>query len=175
MQPASAAFFVPSPVGRNEPAEAVLEIRPPSIGPEELQQELERFAGRLGVGAADSIRVGPRMTASLVADRECDIVEKDPLDQAVVLAEGAKWRWTVTPRVGGRIRLTVTLTAPVVIEDRETSYRVTSFEETVTVTVTASDRFSDLMKWARDYWVILVACGGALVALFRWLRQRRTR
>lgn len=175
MRPGSAAFFVPSPINRNEPVEAVLEIGPPDISPEVLQQGLERLGGRLGVGASGGIRIAPRMIANLVADRECTIVPKDPLDQAISLPDGAKWRWTITPKVRGSTRVTVTLTAPVIIDGRETSYRVTSFEKTVEVIVTGTDVASDLLSWAKDNWVILGAFGTAVAAAWAWLRRRRTR
>jgi hypothetical protein len=175
MQPGSAAFFVTSPVHRGEPAEATLQISAPTISPDELQAELERMAARTGVGASGAIRVASRMTATLVTDRECAITPKDPADQAVNLREGTTWRWTVIPRTRGSTRVTVTLAAPVTINGHETSYRVTTFEKTVTVTVTGSDVASDLLTWVKEYWVILVALAGGLGAFFEWLRRKRKR
>ena len=175
MQPGSAAFFVPSPVKRDEPVEGVLEISPPTIKPEELQRQLELLAGRLGVGASGSVKIASRMVANLVADRDCTITPKDPLEQAVIAAQGTTWRWTVIPRVRGTTRLTVTLTAQVVMDSRETSYRVTSFERNVDVTVTNTGVVSDVLGWAKDYWIILCAIGSGLVWLVAWLRRRRKR
>src|SRR3990172_7848444 len=171
MQPGSAGFFIPSPVHRGEPVEAVLQVTAPTMSPDELQAELERIAGRIGVGASGAIRIASRMTATLVTDRECTITPKDPSDQAINLREGTTWRWTVTPRTRGSTRVTVTLAAPVTINGRETSYRVTTFEKTVTVTVTGSDVASDVLTVAKEYWVILAAVGAGLGALFGWLRR----
>lgn len=175
MQPGSAAFVIPSPVHRGEPVEAVLRISAPSTSPADLQKELERLRGRGAVGTSGSLRVAPRMTASLVADRDCQINAKDPADQAVDRRQGATWRWTVTPRARGTTLLTVTLTAPVSIEGQETSYRVTSFEKSLAVTVTPVDVASDLLIWAKEYWVILVALGTGIVTAIRWLNGRRRR
>ena len=44
MQPASAAFFAPSPMQRDEPFEVVLDIAPPTISPEDLAMELSHLA-----------------------------------------------------------------------------------------------------------------------------------
>jgi hypothetical protein len=173
MQPASAAFFIPSPVHRGEPIEAVLQVSAPKLSPAELQAELSRFSERTGVGASDSIRIASRMIATLVSDRECTITPKDPADQAIDLSQGTTWRWTVTPRARGETRVTVTLTAPMTVNGRETSYRIATFEKTVTVSVTRSDLVSDVLAWTKDYWVILTAAGGGLVALFEWLRRKR--
>lgn len=175
MQPGSAAFFVPSPVSRDESVEAILEVGPPSSSPEELQRGLEREIGRAGRGASGKVSIASRMIANLVTDRECTIVPKDPLDQAISLPDGAKWRWSITPRARGTMRVTVTLAAPVIIDDRETSYRVTSFEQAVSVTVTGEDFLSDLLTWARDHWVILAAFSAACGGVLNWWRRRRTR
>ena len=175
MQPGSAAFLIPSPIKRDEPVEAVLEIRPPTITPGALQQELGSLAGRMGIGAAGAIRVAPRMVATLVTDRACAIVPKDAADQAINLREGARWRWTVTPKVRGTIKATVTLAAPVIINGRESSYTVTSFERTVTVTVTSQGLAGDTLTWVKDYWVIVAAVGTAIGGLWAWLRRRQSR
>jgi hypothetical protein len=175
MQPGSAAFFIPSPVHRGEPVEAVLQISAPTISPEELQAELERLSGRFGIGVSGAIRVASRMTATLVTDRECAITLKDPADQAINLHQGAAWRWIVTPKTHGSTRVTVTLAAPVTINGNETAYRVTSFERTVTVSVTRSDVISDVLTWAKEYWAILAAVGAGLGTSFEWLRRKRKR
>jgi hypothetical protein len=172
MQPASAAFFAPSPMTRDEPVEAVLEISPPSVDPHALETELRARASQKGVTASDSIRIAPRMVASLVSDRDATIVAKDTLDRAIVLGERARWRWTVTPHGRDPLTLTALLKAPVVYDGQETGYEVKSFEKTVVVTVTTQQQLSDLWIWARDNWVLLAACAAALGAAARWVVGR---
>ena len=123
MQPASAAFFAPSPMQRDEPFEVVLDIAPPTISPEDLAMELSHLAEEKlkaaglaesnrtnrGVTASAPIRAAPRMVANLSADRPCTITAKDPLDRAVASGERVRWRWIVTPKVSGAINLTATL------------------------------------------------------------------
>ena len=175
MQPRTAAFVVPSPIGRGEPAEAIFRIGPPTIDPEELQQQLQRLAGRSSTGASGTVGIAPRMVASLIADRECVITPRTPLDQAVSFADIVDWRWVVTPKVGGKLRLTVTLSAPIDVNGHETSYLIKTFERTVTVEVSNRNRLADLLRFAKDYWVILVALAGGLVAGGRWLLRRQWR
>jgi hypothetical protein len=175
MQPASAAFFAPSPMTRDEPVEAVLEISPPSVGPSALESELRARASQKGVAASDSIRIAPRMVASLVSDRDATIVAKDALDRAIVLRERARWRWTITPHGRDPVTLTALLKAPVVYDGQETGYEVKTFEKTVVVTVTTQQQLSDLWIWARDNWVLLAACAAALGAVGRWLLGRLKR
>jgi hypothetical protein len=179
MRPASAAFFAPSPMTRDEPVEAVLEISPPSVDPKTLESELRARASRNGVAASDSIRIAPRMVASLVSDRDATIVAKDALDRAIVFGERARWRWTITPHGRDPVTLTALLKAPVVYDGQETGYEVKTFEKTVVVTVTTQQQLSDLWIGARDNWVLLAACAAALGAVGRWLlgrlkRQRRS-
>jgi beta-lactam-binding protein with PASTA domain len=183
MQPASAAFFAPSPMQRDEPSEVFLDIAPPTISPAELAMELSIAAGEKlkstgvsaprsttqGVTASGPIRAAPRMVANLTADRACTITAKDPLDRAVASGERVRWRWIVTPKVVGTINLTATLNAPVILDNKETSYSIRSFDETVTVTVTTQQRANDALEWAKNHWVMLVFAGGALLGLLRWL------
>ena len=65
--------------------------------------------------------------------------------------------------------------APVTINGRESLYRVTSFEHTLTVTVTGADVLDDSLKWAKDYWAIFAAIGAGLGTLWAWLLRRRPR
>jgi hypothetical protein len=175
MQPASAAFVVQSPMLRGRPADATLEVRPPSITPEALRRELEAALGSSAAGAAAAVRVANRMTATLVTDAECDIVARDPIEQAIDLATGATWRWTLTPKQRGTLRATVTLAALVVIDGDATPYRVTSFERTVTVDVTRGDVLSDILDWFKDYYAAVAAAAGGAVAGLVWLRKRLRR
>jgi hypothetical protein len=187
MQPASAAFFAPSPMQRDQPSEVSLEIAPPTIAPAHLATELSIVAREklkstavsgpksttTGVTAYDWIRVAPRMVASLSADRPCTITAKDPLDRAVASGERLRWRWIVTPKVVGSINLTATLNAPVSLDGKETSYSIRSFDETVTVIVTNQQRATDAIEWAKNHWVMLIFAGGACLGLLRWLSSHR--
>lgn len=175
MQPASAAFFAPSPMTRDSPFETMLEIAPPTVDPQSLERELRSRATQDGIAASESIQIAPRMIAALVADRPATIVAKDTLDRGIVMGERVVWRWTVTPHDRQPLTLTATLTAPVVYDGHETGYVVTSFERTVVVTITPEQRVGDLGVWVRDNWVLLAACAAALGGISRWLRHRRTR
>jgi hypothetical protein len=108
------------------------------------------------------------MIAGLTADLPCTIVAKDPPDRALEPGESTKWRWNVTPLVSGNLHLTATLTAPVIVDGKETGYTVTSFEETVTVNVTYFQYGEDMLNWAKDYWVLLLATAGAVGGAWRW-------
>ena len=182
MRPASAAFYAPAQMQRDQPSEVLVEIAPPTISPADLAMELSIVAGKMksigasvpmsateGVTASGLIRAAPRMVASLSADRACTITPKDPLDRAVALDERVRWRWLVTPKVAGPISLTATLSAPVVLDGKETSYSIRSFDKTVTVLVTNQQRASDALEWAKNHWVMLVFAGGSFLGLLRWL------
>jgi hypothetical protein len=71
--------------------------------------------------------------------------------------------------------VTATLSAPVTVHGREASYRVTSFEKTVTITVTGPDRVMDVLTWAKDYWIVLAAVGAGVAAVLEWLRRKNKR
>ena len=169
----SGAFVVPSPVRRGEPVEVVLDIGPSDVS----WRDVRRQVGGLDVGAARLIEIPTRIVASLTADRDCSIVPKTSLDQAVFSGEHVIWRWAVTPRMGGRTVLTVTLSAPLPFEfpGHETPEPVLTVARAVTVTVTNADRLSDVWSWLGDYWLLVGAGFGAVAAAWEWLQRRRRR
>jgi hypothetical protein len=67
------------------------------------------------------------------------------------------------------------LSAPVTIDGHETAYRVTSFEKTLLVQVTAADSALDLMTWVKEYWVLTAAASSAVVAAITWWIRRRSK
>jgi hypothetical protein len=64
-----------------------------------------------------------------------------------LVKERTRWVWNVTPMKSGDLILTVTLTAPVTLDGRETGYKITSFDRAVTVTVTTEQRVGDALSW----------------------------
>jgi hypothetical protein len=175
MKPASGALFVPSPLERERASEVVLEIAPPDIDPKRLELELQERASEEGLTASASIRIASRMVANLVADRAAMITPKDKLDRALTFGERARWRWSVVPQAGSTLTLTATLTAPVIVDGKETGYQVKSFEKTVTVNVTRSQQLTDALAWLdRNKWPLGLA-GSALAVFAAWIRRRSFR
>lgn len=178
LQPLSTAFFAPSPVKRDETFEATLRVSPPSVSPEEVAQQLQAEAGRLGESAQDYVKYEPIYVASLTSDRPARIVlQGESPSRAIVPDETVTWRWYVTAS-DGPLNLTATLNTPMTVNGIATGAEVHDpFTKTVTVTVTPAQRFGDLLAFAKDYWALL----GGLVAAVGWLfakwrrRQRAPR
>jgi hypothetical protein len=112
------------------------------------------------------------MVARLVSDGTATITAKDAEDRAIRLGERVVWRWIVTPTAGGAFTLTAILTAPVVVDGRETGFEVTSLDRTVTVTVTTGDRFRDGLDGMKQHWQLLAAAGAGLLFVVRWAGRR---
>jgi hypothetical protein len=119
--------------------------------------------------------IAPRLIAQLVSDRDASIVAKDPEDQAITFGERARWRWSVTPRSGDPLTLTVRLSAPVIIDGQATGHLVKSFEKTVTVRVTTGQKVGDALVSLKENWVLLTASATGLVAAAKMVRIRRSR
>jgi hypothetical protein len=175
MQPASAAFFAPSPMKRGEPSETILEIAPPDIRPDQLESELRTRTAESGIAVSESIKIASRMIARLVPDRKATVTAKTAEDRAVKFGERTTWRWNVTPEVGKTLTLTATLTAPVVVDGKETGYEVKSFEQKVTVMVTTADQIWDGIDWSKEHWMILSAVGAGILAAWQWWKKRENR
>ena len=125
MQPGSAAFVIPSPIGRGESVVAVLEVSALETTPEEIQRDLENELGRATTGASASIRLANRMVARLTTiERDAaEITIIGESDIAVPFNEPVAWTWSVTPILAGEIHFRAELLAPVDIDGREAPNR----------------------------------------------------
>jgi len=73
--------------------------------------------------------------------------------------------WNVTPIKSGGSTLTVKLTAPAIVDGRETGYEIAKFVKAVTVTFTTEHRVGDALSWPKDNWTVLTGLVGALGVL----------
>ena len=168
----SAAFFATSPVRRDTPANAILEIGLPGASPEAVEAELQRWSGERGITASGPLTSSARMRADLVSEQECTITPLEPLDQWVSSSDRTFWRWSITPRVNGPLRLNVTISA--MSSGIEQNIPLVRFRKTVTVFVTTVDRVTDTIDWATDHWVLMAAAwaGIGAVGIFGWHRRK---
>ncbi len=174
MQPGSAAFAVPDAIPLGKTVEARLDIGPLSVPPEKLLAELQELMARSTVGKAGPAKLASQMRAKLKCNRECTIAAIDPEDQAVSFKERRMWRWNLTPLEEGEMRVSVLLTAPLIVEAgrKETEYRVTGFDADVTVSVTTPGRIAASLRFLKDNWTALGSVGGGLVAIWAWMRRK---
>lgn len=178
MRRASVAFVVPDQLARNEPGVALLRVAPASVPPRELEQELRLMLGRAGHGDAASISVAPRMVATLTSDQPCVIeLRNPPADRAVAFGERTTWEWTVRPTrdTGAALELTVSLSAPVVVDGRETSYAVGVYRRRLDVQVTYRDMATDALAWLATSWATVAAFATSMGAVGTWMFRRRRR
>lgn len=128
---------------------------------------LARVQSSNAVVATRDAKVAPRMSATLIVPESATVIGDNAEPRAIDGVDGVVWRWRVTPTHEGELRLSAVLTAPVVVDGKDTPYTVKTFDATVTVIVTPSTRAKDFVetnwKWL---WTTLI------VPVFLWWRQR---
>ena len=178
LQPGSAAFVIPSPIDRYESVDAVLEVGPLEVAPEDIERRLQKDLGRPTAGVSAEIRLANRMLARLTTlEPDAAVINIiGASDRALPFDEPVQWRWSVTPILAGEIHFRAVLLAPVAVHGSETSYEVCRFDEVVTVTVSPAKRAGDVIGWIVNNWAAAAGVAAALWGLVSWImRCRRVR
>lgn len=174
MRPGSAAFAVPATVPLGTTVEARLETAPPSVSPAELLAELQALIQPPSIGRAGEAMLAPRMRAKLRCSLDCDIEPIEPEDRAIRFDERSTWRWHLTPKAAGQLRVLAVLSAPMKIDDAgPTEYPIDTFFAEVTVSVPIANRVDGGLKFLNDNWKLLGVLGAAVAAGWGWLRRKR--
>jgi hypothetical protein len=114
-------------------------------------------------------RIAPRMRAQLVVPEGATVAVVGSEERAVHDTDDTVWRWTVTPTRTGDLPLRAVLTAPVILDGKETPYDVRTFEARVSVFVTPTTRVRDFLT---SNWQWLWTA--VLVPVFLWWRKRKS-
>jgi len=168
MREASAAFAVsPSSVPlHGDPAIARFLVSP-KLNEVELLQQVQGPSAEAVSGQA---RIAPRMTAHLVAEGADVLVQGGQEERTVSPSGTTEWSWSITPKREGKLPVTVTLTAPVIVDGRESPYEVRTFKATLVVNVTPAARIGAFIgqNWKWLWTVGLPAAGGWFLS---WRRR----
>jgi hypothetical protein len=158
------AFNAPKTLRANE--SAVIQLL---LSGEQPIDQLQEQLTELGEKEGEQIKVSDRMEARL-SGLGFKIEAITPGVQ-LVSGEGiTEWRWEIEPTKVGRRRLHLSLSALIDLRGSESTYTVRTFERSLDVRVTWSERlsgfFSDNWKWL---WTTL------LIPLAGWALGRRKR
>ena len=132
---------------------------------EQLQDQLTE----LGEKEGEQIKVSDRMEAQL-SGLGFTIAAITPAVQPVSGQGVTEWKWEIEPTKVGTRRLHLTLSALIDLKGRESTYSIRTFERSLDVRVTWSERlsgfFSDNWQWL---WTAL------LIPLAGWALSKRRR
>jgi hypothetical protein len=166
---APATFSAPQSMVVDSTNAASLTIGPIATSADEMASVLRAVAGADAPAESAGVKVAPRLEATL-SGQVFAINEVTPAKILVNPHAKTEWQWQVTPTDGGVMHLRVSLVAPAVLGGTETPYLVRSFDQTVTVRMTAS-------HWIRaflaEYWQWVVVALAFPLFVWRWSRRRR--
>jgi hypothetical protein len=166
LKSASAALRAsPQTVRLGEDVDVVLRVSP-LMSEAELLQRMQSPGSVIEKGAA---RIAPRMTAHLSAAGAIITVVGSE-ERAVPGSEDTEWQWKVTPARDGTLPIHVTLSAPVMVQGKETSYQVRTFDATVIVTVAPATRVASFVANNWQWLWTTIAVPAAL-----WVFRSRAR
>jgi hypothetical protein len=158
---ANIAFNVPPSLNLNDTAQIQL-----LLSMEQSIEDLKNSITQLGEKFGDQIRVSSQMEARLTG-QNFKITPITPEVQAIASMERTEWRWEVSPTIEGSHQLHLTVTALLSVEGRDRPKAIRTFDKTIDVTGTATQRISKFIQGNWQWlWTVV------LVPIFIWLRKK---
>lgn len=120
---------------------------------EELNAEIDSYV------VSDNVSITKTMSATLTAP-DFDVNVITPVRQAIT--DGStEWLWSLRPKTSGKHHVTVTLVAHVMVDGERVEKHIKTFDKTLTIEITASQKFSDfIMKyWQWLFTTLLIPIG----------------
>ncbi len=132
---------------------------------EKLKQSIAEAGEKVGA----TIRVSNRMVAR-ISGYMFQITAITPETQAVSKSQETEWKWEIHPKAKGKHKLHLTLTALLEINGNSTPRAIRTFDKTIEVTVTITQKINIFCKnnW-QWLWMAILAPSG----VFGWLWKRK--
>lgn len=161
MEIGAIAFNAPSTININDShqIQLILSLSEPL---EQLQERLHSGGQSIGANIKVSNRMEARLTGTMF-----NISAVTPEIQAISKSLPTEWRWEVSPLKEGSYNLHLTLTALLEVDGRETPRTIRTFDQIISVEVTASQRIKGFINdnW-RWFWAVI------LVPLVGWVLSK---
>jgi hypothetical protein len=123
-------------------------------------------------GSPAEVRVADRVKASL-SSADFDVVPESPAIQAMRRDALLKWSWVIKPKKEGVGNISVTLSALVDVNERETPLVLKTYEREIEVDVTTPQVWWRFMKENLPWlWAPLAAIAAGIWAAVAWLSGR---
>ncbi len=159
-------FNAPESMRYNE-TETIELLLSHSASIEELRAQLEEN----GEIDANTVRISNRMEARLSGSGFK--IEALGSEIRAVGAEGVtQWKWYVTGTAGGSQRLHLTLSAILIVSDRDVPSVIRTFDRKIHVTITPSERFRSFFS---KHWKFLLATMFVPLGVYFWKQRRKTK
>ena len=130
-------------------------------------EELQEMITAAGEREGESIKVSNRMQARL-SGQSFKIEAITPETQAISGVDSTEWKWEIQPTRPGQQQLHLTLSATLDIEDERIPRTVRTFDQTIDVQVTLSQRLSRFVNSPLQWVLTVIAVPLLGWGLHRW-------
>lgn len=159
---ASLAFVIPEIANINESIKAQL-----LINPNKDLKELEKELTRKGTVTSKEIKVSKVVKATIVApDFEVSKVTEE--EQILSDTQSTEWLWNLVPKTSGEHDVSLTVTAIITTNNKESKHHLKTFEKTVTIKITPTQVF---IAWVTKYWQWIMST--LIIPFGIWLYKKK--
>lgn len=159
---ASLAFVIPTTANIDDVIKAQLLINPIKVA-----DELVKDLSKKGTVTQDSVRVSRIVKAAIVAP-EFDVVAITEAEQALAETESTEWLWALTAKSAGAHDVTLSVTALITVDGRQTKHHLKTFEKVITIDVTPNQI---VLSWLEHHWQWLIST--LLIPFGVWLYRKK--
>lgn len=159
---AALAFVIPEIANIDDTIKAQLLINPKKEV-DKLKEELTKK----GTITSKEIKVSKVVKATIVAP-DFDIAKITEEEQILSETESTEWLWSLTPKSSGPHDVSLTVTAIITSDGKETKHQLKTFEKTITVNITTEQI---IMTWLEKYWQWLMST--LIIPFGIWLYKKK--
>lgn len=145
---AALAFVIPEAANIEDEIKAQL-----LINPAKEVEALTRDLTKKGTVIGGNVKVSRVVKATIVAP-DFEVTNITEEEQILTDTESTEWLWALTPKTAGSHDVSLTVTAIVTVNNRETKHHLKTFEKTVTVEVTTQQV---ILGWFKRNWQWIVS------------------
>lgn len=122
------------------------------IDPSKDIKTLEKILKQQSNVTSETIRVSKIVTVKLSAP-DFTIVHSAPEEQAVADAEPTEWIWVLEPKIEGKHKINISVTATVTVGNKTTKHFLNTYNKDIDITIEPRQRIT---RWFNNYWQWLI-------------------
>jgi hypothetical protein len=139
-----------------------------AIDPSKVAAELGKTISKEGTVVSNTLLISKIVRVQIVAP-DFTISTTTTEEQAISKIAPTIWEWTLKPNEVGKRTIKVTVTATVFINGKKVPRHISTFEQYITVDITADQV---LVRWFKQYWQWLISTLLIPLAIYGWKKYK---